>query len=125
MKNKKKLILVIFIVLLIGLAFYSIKGVLTPYVSFKTAMETGNYVQVIGKLSMAISPGYKDGIFVFSLVDKNNEEMKFFYKGAKPLNFEHADQIVVLGKYASEEKVFKAEKLLVKCPSKYIKEIEK
>jgi len=39
--------------------------------------------------------------------------------GPKPLNFEHADQIVLLGKYSPERDIFEADRVLVKCPSKY------
>jgi cytochrome c-type biogenesis protein CcmE len=43
--------------------------------------------------------------------------MMVVYDGAKPANFEQADQVVVIGRY--ENGLFVADQLLVKCPSKY------
>jgi len=48
--------------------------------------------------------------------------MRIRYSGVKPLNFEHAKQVVALGKYNKSDKIFEADKILVKCPSKYTKE---
>ncbi len=41
------------------------------------------------------------------------------YKGLKPANFEDAISIVAIGQYDESSKEFEANKLLVKCPSKY------
>jgi cytochrome c-type biogenesis protein CcmE len=43
--------------------------------------------------------------------------MKVIYNGAKPQDFEMSEQIVVTGR--AENGVFKADKILMKCPSKY------
>ena len=56
------------------------------------------------------------------LTDYDNTVMRVIYSGPKPLNFEHAIQVVALGKYDSPSDSFKADKILTKCPSKYIKE---
>jgi cytochrome c-type biogenesis protein CcmE len=45
--------------------------------------------------------------------------MRVRYHGLKPANFEEAISIVAIGRYDGSEKVFVADKLLVKCPSKY------
>ena len=41
------------------------------------------------------------------------------YKGVKPGNFEDAISIVAIGHFDEGAKQFEADKLLVKCPSKY------
>ena len=41
------------------------------------------------------------------------------YHGVKPANFEDAISIVAIGHYESGRDEFVANKLLVKCPSKY------
>jgi cytochrome c-type biogenesis protein CcmE len=41
------------------------------------------------------------------------------YKGLKPANFEDAISIVAIGQFDDGAKEFEANKLLVKCPSKY------
>jgi cytochrome c-type biogenesis protein CcmE len=52
------------------------------------------------------------------------EPIAVSYTDVKPANFEDAVSIVAIGRY--ENGVFAAEKLLVKCPSKYQgEEIEK
>jgi cytochrome c-type biogenesis protein CcmE len=41
------------------------------------------------------------------------------YKGLKPANFEDAVSIVAIGHFDEKAKELEANKLLVKCPSKY------
>jgi cytochrome c-type biogenesis protein CcmE len=41
------------------------------------------------------------------------------YHGVKPANFEDAVSIVAIGRYDAAASEFAADKLLVKCPSKY------
>ena len=92
--------------------------------SFKEAKErSGQYVQVIGKSDKNQKISFVDGYFAFSMIEETGEQMNIKFKGAKPLNFEHAEQVVVLGKYDSGTKIFMADKLLVKCPSKYKKKV--
>ncbi|MCU0821902.1 MAG: cytochrome c maturation protein CcmE, partial [Spirochaetes bacterium] len=104
------------------IAIFSMRGVLTPYVSFKKAINTGGYVQVIGKLEKNIPINYYEGYFTFKFKDDQGTEMEVTYRGVKPQNFEQANQIVALGTYNQEMKIFEADKLLIKCPSKYVKE---
>lgn len=122
--NYKKIILIILIVVFIGVAIFSMRGVLTPYVSFKEAIEKCSFVQVIGKLNADIPVKHYEGYFKFNLIDDDGTKMDIVYSGTKPLNFEHADQIVVLGVYNNKKNIFEADKILIKCPSKYVKESE-
>ena len=45
--------------------------------------------------------------------------MRVAYRGVKPGNFEDAVSVVAIGRYDPAQRVIAADKLLVKCPSKY------
>jgi cytochrome c-type biogenesis protein CcmE len=122
MKNKKIIILIL--IVSAGIAFYSIysmNNILTPYVSFKEAMASENNVQVIGKIGKLKPIKYDEGYFSFDINDTKGNLLNIRYRGAKPDNMENADQIVTQGIYNKEKNIFEANKILVKCPSKYIK----
>ncbi len=122
---KKKYILIFIATLgLIIVAILSLSDdLVTPYVPFSEAMEReGEFVQVIGTLKEGQPARHEEGHFTFHMKDKEGRELQVQHEGVKPLNFEHAEQVVVLGRYDSVNRLFKAEKLLVKCPSKYTKE---
>jgi cytochrome c-type biogenesis protein CcmE len=120
MRNKK---IPVFILVLIsaGIALYLTKDTLTPYVPFDKAIETGSSVQIIGKLVKPESITYDDGNMLFVINDDKARTIRISYKGIKPANFEEAEQIVVIGKYSKEKKIFESDKILTKCPSKYEK----
>ena len=91
---------------------------LTPYVNFAQARATDGSVQVRGVLSserIAVSDNGKKISFV--LRDESGEEAAVTYPGPKPEGLEQASGIVAVGRYRNG--TFEAEKLLVKCPSKY------
>ena len=99
---------------------------MTPYVSFDEAKKAGRTVQVMGALEKGTSHfDTAAKVLNFHLVDpKTNEVIPVAYSDTKPANFEDAISIVAIGKY--DGKTFVAEKLLVKCPSKYQgEEVEK
>ena len=108
---------------LLVLAIFSLSSdLLSPYVSIREAMGSdGKFVQIIGKLDKSAPVEYRGENFTFTIIDKDNTRVMIDYKGAKPLNFDHATNIVAVGKYKSSDRVFKADKLLLKCPSKYQK----
>ena len=104
-----------------GFSLSSFKQTLTPYVSYDQAREGSRLVQVAGGLEKG-SSAYKDEneSLYFTLKDpKTSETLRVRYKGVKPANFEDAISIVAIGRYDSGTKEFEANKLLVKCPSKY------
>ncbi len=91
---------------------------LTPYVSIAEARTSGRTVQVHGFLKETL--GYDaEGRFRFVLVDEKGDEMIVVYGQAKPANFEQATGFVVIGRYEAEAGIFRADQILVKCPSKY------
>jgi cytochrome c-type biogenesis protein CcmE len=53
----------------------------------------------------------------FELLDANGRRMPVVYQGIKPGNFKDAISIVAIGRFQKGR--IEAEKLLVKCPSKY------
>jgi cytochrome c-type biogenesis protein CcmE len=110
--------------LVLGLSTFSRS--MTPYVSFAEAKAAPRTVQVMGALEKGTTR-YDTGskTLYFTLLDPNSHDsIPVSYRDVKPANFEDAVSIVAIGRY--EGGVFAAEKLLVKCPSKYQgEEIEK
>jgi cytochrome c-type biogenesis protein CcmE len=94
------------------------KSNLTPYVSFQQARATKDAVQVAGKLVLG-SDSFEEASsrLMFALQDDHGDVMRIAYKGLKPGNFHDATQVVAIGRFRGG--VLEAEKLLVKCPSKY------
>ena len=121
----KRIILIALVLLFAGAAFYSMRGMMTPYVPFKEAMSSGEYVQVIGARDRALPVEHAEGSFAFTMRDRDGTVMRVMHRGAKPQNFEHAEQVVALGSFDKSKKLFEAERILVKCPSKYEKEKKK
>ncbi len=104
-----------------GFSFMAFKDSITPYVSFDRAREGSRTVQVAGALEKG-SSAYVDTqeSLLFTLKDpKTSETLRVRYKGLKPANFEEAISIVAIGRFDETAQEFEADKLLVKCPSKY------
>jgi cytochrome c-type biogenesis protein CcmE len=104
-----------------GFSLSSFKETLTPYVNYKQARETSRVVQVAGALEKGSSKYVDTEDFLyFTLQDPESKEtLRVRYKGLKPANFEDAISIVAIGQFDESAKEFEANKLLVKCPSKY------
>ena len=104
-----------------GFSFTTFTDSMTPYVSYQRARQGDRIVQVAGALEKG-SYSYaeaKESLY-FTLKDpKTKENLRVRYKGVKPGNFEDAISIVAIGRYDDKAKEFEAQKLLVKCPSKY------
>lgn len=104
-----------------GFAFTTFKNSMTPYVSYERARQGDRIVQVAGALEKG-SSSYKEAkeSLYFTLKEpKTSDNLRVRYKGVKPGNFEDAISIVAIGRYDEKAKEFEAQKLLVKCPSKY------
>jgi cytochrome c-type biogenesis protein CcmE len=103
--------------LALGLSTFSKS--MNPYVSFDEAKKEPRTVQVMGALAKG-SSRYDTATktLLFTLYDdKTKQTIPVAYTDVKPANFEDAVSIVAIGRY--DKGVFAAEKLLVKCPSKY------
>jgi cytochrome c-type biogenesis protein CcmE len=123
MKKTKPLYLLGALLLLgfAGFSLSSFKETLTPYVPYEKARSGERIVQVAGALEKGSSSyvSAQESLY-FNLKDPNTKEtLRIRYKGLKPANFEDAISIVAIGRYDTGAKVFEADKLLVKCPSKY------
>jgi cytochrome c-type biogenesis protein CcmE len=96
----------------------SFQKTLTPYLSFDEARKAKGVVQVMGGLDKT-SDRYDTSTqrLFFDLTDEHGNRMPVVYGGTKPANFKDAISIVAIGRYRDGR--IEAEKLLVKCPSKY------
>ena len=91
---------------------------LTPYLSFDEARKAKGTVQIMGALDKE-SDRYDtlSQELSFDLLDDKGGRIRVAYRGTKPGNFKDAVSVVAIGRYADGR--IDAEKLLVKCPSKY------
>ncbi|TYZ21931.1 cytochrome c maturation protein CcmE domain-containing protein [Selenomonas ruminis] len=115
----RKILLGILILAFLGYAGYSFVDSVTPYVGIAEAQKASGSVQVKGLLAESAEAPHMEGdYFVFTLRDEDTgETMPVRYHGAKPDQFDEAHHIVAVGKY--KDGAFQADKLLIKCPSKY------
>lgn len=101
----------------------------SSYADFSTAKEmydNGNTseIHVVGTLKkddqgniVGIKPTPDRLAFNFSLIDQEGIEQQVFYNEPMPVDFLKSEQVVVIGAFGGN--VFKASKILMKCPSKY------
>lgn len=123
MKNKKIIAFTVFIGLIAVSILLLGKDMFSPYVSFAYAQShPDKYVQVIGKRHQSDPVSTDEKGYTFTMVDESGAKMNAYSSGVKPMNFEHAEQLVVIGRYSADRKLFTADKVLTKCPSKYQKE---
>lgn len=109
------------LLLFAGFTLASFNQALTPYVPFEQAQKAQRTVQVAGSLAQdSYSYDEAQGALLFTLEEpETNAHLRVRYHGVKPANFEEAISIVAIGRYDAAEGVLAADKLLVKCPSKY------
>jgi cytochrome c-type biogenesis protein CcmE len=102
----------------VGFGLTAFQKTLTPYLSFEEARKARGVVQVMGALDKE-SDRYdnKSEELSFDLLDPNGHRMQVVYRGVRPGNFKDAISIVAIGRFSQGR--IEAEKLLVKCPSKY------
>jgi cytochrome c-type biogenesis protein CcmE len=121
---KKRTLYLLGTVLLVafgGFALSSFQQALRPYVSFTQAKSLDRTLQVAGALEKG-SSSYEESSqsLLFTLREPDTgETIRVQYHGVKPGNFEDAISIVAIGHYDRSRDLLEAEKLLVKCPSKY------
>jgi len=63
------------------------------------------------------NPEQNANLFSFYLVDSEGLEKKVMFNGSKPQDFERSESVVITGKMKGD--AFLADKILMKCPSKY------
>ncbi|MFD1143254.1 cytochrome c maturation protein CcmE [Larkinella insperata] len=128
--KKTHILGIIIIALAIGIII-STAGDASSYVSFTQAAEMAQSgendgVHVVGKLTkdpqgqitnMVYQPQIDPNHFEFTLVDNENRTQKVVYNAPKPQDFDRSEQVVVIGSMDGDH--FRADKILLKCPSKY------
>ncbi len=134
---KKTHIIGIAIIAIAIMIIMSTAGDASTYVSFDEAIELAEdgsetKVHVVGRLKkdeqghilgMEYDPLVDPNLFSFVLVDTNRYEQRVIYFNPKPQDFERSEQVVITGSMKND--VFVADKILLKCPSKYVeKEIQ-
>lgn len=104
-------------------------GDTSTYVTFDEALaqaEAGqtHSLHVVGELKKdhtgqvtGIRPGADRVSFSFLMVDENGKEQQVQYNEPMPPDFTKSEKVVVVGRYKDD--AFLAEKILLKCPSKY------
>jgi cytochrome c-type biogenesis protein CcmE len=104
-----------------GFALASFQQNLTPYVPFGTARASTGVVQVAGGLVQnSSSYDATSHSRLFELLDvETGDTLPVRYEGLKPAHFEDAVSLVAIGRDSADAGTFEADKLLVKCPSKY------
>lgn len=121
---------IIVIALAIGI-IVSTAGDASSYVTFAQAEEMAkngddDMIHVVGKLKkdekgqiveMYYQPQIDPNHFEFTLVDNENRVQKCVYSSPKPQDFDRSEQVVVIGAMKGDH--FQANKILLKCPSKY------
>lgn len=112
----------------------SMAGDASSYVSFSEARELSEKgfkksIHVVGALPKSAS-GKIVGIqespdklsFKFQMIDENGFKQQVLHANPVPTDFTKSEQVVIIGAYNGEN--FIAEKILLKCPSKYQEEPE-
>ncbi len=96
------------------------------YRTFEQArrLPEGKVTTIVGELMTSkpieFNPEINPNLTVFYVRDKEGNEMKVRYSEPKPVDFERSEQVTVTGKVVGD--AFHADKVLVKCPSKYVDE---
>lgn len=102
-----------------GLLFMNFGQQVGGYMNFEQAAETGSKAHVVGTWLEDRESKYdpSENVFVFYMQDDDGNIRQVKYANPKPANFEDAEKLVIEG--VAEGEVFRAEHILVKCPSKY------
>jgi cytochrome c-type biogenesis protein CcmE len=129
---KKSHIIGVVVIAVAIMIIMSSVGDASTYVSFGEAIERAEdgdmaKVHVVGRLKkdeqghiigMNYDPITDPNYFTFMLVDTNRVEQQVVYYNPKPQDFERSEQVVITGNM--QNNVFVADKILLKCPSKYV-----
>ncbi|MEP1034498.1 cytochrome c maturation protein CcmE [Ekhidna sp.] len=131
---KKKYIGAIVIIAIAITMIISMTGDASTYVNFDEARELSEKgfkksIHVVGELPKTAS-GEVVGIeespdklsFKFEMIDENGLKQKVLFAEPIPTDFTRSEQVVIVGAYQGDK--FVAEKILLKCPSKYQEEPE-
>ncbi|MBM3177574.1 MAG: cytochrome c maturation protein CcmE [Bacteroidetes bacterium] len=126
--KKSHLLALIAIAAAVGIII-STTGDASSYVDFQTASvmaKEGNLksIHIVGELKkdpsgqvLGLEKSADNLSFSFLLIDEQGNEQKVIHQEPLPPDFLRSEKIVIIGHYVSD--IFLAEKILLKCPSKY------
>jgi cytochrome c-type biogenesis protein CcmE len=126
--KKSHILIIVVIAAAIGI-IVSTAGDASTYVSFGEAYQmatagSNKDIHVVGELTkdasgnvIGIEQGLDKVSFSFVLVDEQGKQQRVEYNEPMPQDFTKSEKVVVIGRYEGD--VFKASKILLKCPSKY------
>tara|TARA_S200000501_G_C20342680_1_gene533943 strand:+ start:21 stop:425 length:405 start_codon:yes stop_codon:yes gene_type:complete len=126
--KKSHIIGIVVIAMAMGIILIT-AGDASSYVTFEEAKRRESdgdrsKIHVVGKLKKAKSDEVIDIIpsddqlsFTFVMLDNKGVEQKVFHPNPIPQDFDRSEQVVVVGSY--QKGLFVADKILLKCPSKY------
>jgi cytochrome c-type biogenesis protein CcmE len=126
--KKSHILIIVLIAAAIGIVLSTAEDA-SSYVTFDQAYQLAsngstNSIHVVGELKKDVN-GHVVGIvqgadrvsFSFVMIDDNKKEQIVEYHEPMPQDFTRSEKVVVIGSY--KEDIFVAEKILLKCPSKY------
>ena len=126
---KKTHIIAILVIAVAIAIIISTAGDASTYVTFEQAYQmasVGNKtsIHVVGDLKkdtagqiIGLEKSTDNLSFTFVLLDENQKEQKVYYNEPMPPDFTRSEKVVVIGSYRGD--MFIADKILLKCPSKY------
>ncbi|MEO0333975.1 MAG: cytochrome c maturation protein CcmE [Bacteroidota bacterium] len=129
---KLKYIIALIVVAVSVTIIMSTAGDASSYVTFAEAnvlAQNGEdkSIHVVGTLKkdaagevVGVEPSEDKLSVSFVMVDENNQEQQVFYNEPMPADLLRSEQVVVIGSYHDQH--FVADKVLLKCPSKYQEE---
>ena len=126
---KKSHIIAIVVIAAAIAIIISTAGDASTYVTFDQAYQmasVGNKggIHVVGELKkdssgeiIGLEKSQDNLSFSFILLDENKKEQRVYYNEPMPPDFTRSEKVVVVGSYHGSQ--FVADKILLKCPSKY------
>jgi cytochrome c-type biogenesis protein CcmE len=129
--KKSHIIGIVVIAMAIGIILTT-AGDASSYVTFEEAKRRESdgdrsKIHVVGRLKKSVTdqvtgivPMDDQLSFTFVMLDENESEQKVFHPNPIPQDFDRSEQVVVVGSYRKD--IFVADKILLKCHSKYQEE---
>jgi cytochrome c-type biogenesis protein CcmE len=126
--KKSHILIIILIAAAIGIVVSTAEDAST-YVTFDQAHQLASNgstssIHVVGELKkdvndhvVGIMQGADRVSFSFVMIDENKKEQIVEFHEPMPQDFTRSEKVVVIGSYHDD--IFVAEKILLKCPSKY------
>lgn len=121
MKRTQLIILIALAVFMVALGMNLLTESASIYTDFATAEKASKDVHIVGEWVQRDQAQYDPGrdLFSFYLKDTLQKVELIHYYDPKPMNFEQAEKVVIIGGYRDNTAAFVAEKIVMKCPSKY------